>query len=279
MNSSSDSIRWKSSQTRRLLPIPGTPTSVTSCSAPAARAVERIVQQAHLELAADELGGAVVRDVDTQPRARRDRLPGRHRLRLALGGDALGRRGTRSRARSRDASPAPTRTPLTGAADCRRAAVLTTSPATSASPSAAFASSETSASPVLTAARISSPSSTSASRTASAARTARSGSSSCATGAPKTAITASPMNFSTVPPKRSSSSRARAWYGASVARTSSGSAFSERAVCPTRSTKTMLTTLRSSRAWPWAVSGEPHEAQNRASSGLSRPHVLQTITG
>ena len=40
------------------------------------------------------------------------------------------------------------------------------------------------------------------SRIASAARTARSGSSSCATGAPKSAITASPMNFSTVPPKR-----------------------------------------------------------------------------
>jgi len=33
-----------------------------------------------------------------------------------------------------------------------------------------------------------------------AARTARSASSSCAIGIPKTAITASPMNFSTVPP-------------------------------------------------------------------------------
>ena len=33
-----------------------------------------------------------------------------------------------------------------------------------------------------------------------AARTARSGSSSCAIGTPNTAITASPMNFSTVPP-------------------------------------------------------------------------------
>ena len=34
----------------------------------------------------------------------------------------------------------------------------------------------------------------------SAARTARSASSSCAVGVPQTAITASPMNFSTVPP-------------------------------------------------------------------------------
>ena len=39
-----------------------------------------------------------------------------------------------------------------------------------------------------------------ASTSSSAARTARSASSSCATGVPQTAITASPMNFSTVPP-------------------------------------------------------------------------------
>ena len=38
-------------------------------------------------------------------------------------------------------------------------------------------------------------------------------SSSCVTGAPNAAITASPMNFSTVPPYRSISSRRRAWYG------------------------------------------------------------------
>ena len=36
-----------------------------------------------------------------------------------------------------------------------------------------------------------------------AARTARNGSSSCRRGMPKTAITASPMYFSTVPPCRS----------------------------------------------------------------------------
>jgi hypothetical protein len=45
------------------------------------------------------------------------------------------------------------------------------------------------------------------SRIAKAARTSRSGSSSCATGAPKNATTSSPMNFSTVPPKRSSCDR------------------------------------------------------------------------
>ena len=48
--------------------------------------------------------------------------------------------------------------------------------------------------------RTSNPSSSTASTIASAARTARSGSSSCATGTPNAAITASPANFSTVPP-------------------------------------------------------------------------------
>jgi hypothetical protein len=42
------------------------------------------------------------------------------------------------------------------------------------------------------------------------ALTARSASSSCATGAPNTAITASPTNFSTVPPCPSTTSRNRA---------------------------------------------------------------------
>ena len=141
----------------------------------------------------------------------------------------------------------PGENPFTGAAACMRAAVLTTSPATIASPSAARAPRLTSASPVLTAIRTCSASCSCAqSRIASAARTARSGSSSWAVGAPKTAITASPMNFSTVPPWRSSSARTRAWYGESRPRTSSGSSRSACAVKPTRSTKTMVTVLRSS---------------------------------
>ena len=48
-------------------------------------------------------------------------------------------------------------------------------------------------------------------RTPNAALTARSASSPKATGAPKTAITASPMNFSTMPPTRWISSRTRLW--------------------------------------------------------------------
>ena len=59
---------------------------------------------------------------------------------------------------------------------------------------------------------------------------------------PKTAMTASPMNFSTVPPKRSSSRAYRAWYGWSRRRTSSGSIRSALAVKPTRSQKRHVTT-------------------------------------
>jgi hypothetical protein len=57
--------------------------------------------------------------------------------------------------------------------------------------------------PVLSPMRAWTPSSGSASRISAAARTARSASSSCAVGTPKTAMTASPMNFSTVPSCRS----------------------------------------------------------------------------
>ena len=64
------------------------------------------------------------------------------------------------------------------------------------------APSVTAASPVSTPARASmpGPSVRTASTSSSPARTARSASSSWAVGAPQTAITASPMNFSTVPP-------------------------------------------------------------------------------
>ena len=85
-----------------------------------------------------------------------------------------------------------------------RAAVLTMSPATMPSP---VAPTVTVASPVSTPARAcrsdtptSSPRAVTAATRSSAARTARSASSSVALCAPQTAITASPMNFSTTPP-------------------------------------------------------------------------------
>ena len=155
------------------------------------------------------------------------------------------RRSARSRARN---VASPTNTPSTGAADCRRAAVFTTSPATIPSPDCGSAPTRdqrlTRVDPDRT--WRSPPRSPTASWIARPARTARSASSSCATGAPNTAITASPMNFSTVPPKLSNTWRRVAWNGASVPRTSSTSSCSLRLVNPTRSANSTETTLRSS---------------------------------
>ena len=91
-----------------------------------------------------------------------------------------------------------------------RAATLTASPVTSRWP---LVPSDATTSPVLSPMRTASrtprsrsssaASDASAARASHAARTARTASSSCTSGTPKTAITASPMNFSTTPPWRS----------------------------------------------------------------------------
>ena len=150
-------------------------------------------------------------------------------------------------------APSPTTTPPGGATDCRREAVFTTSP-TTFSPICGPVASVTTASPVSTATRtwnarsgFARPSSPTRRWIASAARTARRGSSSCTAGTPNTPIAASPMNLSSVPPWRSISSTAIRWNGTRVPRTSSGSAWSERAVNPTRSANSTETTRRSSR--------------------------------
>ena len=101
----------------------------------------------------------------------------------------------------------PTSTPPGGAAVWNRAEVFTVSPVMrqSSGPLPMLATT----SPVLTPTRRRSaassrpsrgPSCSTAATSASPARTARSASSSRARGMPKTAITASPMNFSTRPP-------------------------------------------------------------------------------
>ena len=90
------------------------------------------------------------------------------------------------------------------AADCTREAVLTASPATMPCCSAPMV---TATSPVTIPTRIarsatpmSEPIAAIVLTSSRPARTARSASSSWAVGTPQTAITASPMNFSTVPP-------------------------------------------------------------------------------
>ena len=201
----------------------------------------------------------------------------------------------------------PTRTTPGGATDWRRDAVLTRSPATIAWPRPNAAGS-TAASPVRTAARSARASSPAfrprwrtASTRSSAVRTARSASSSWATGAPQTAMTASPMNFSTVPPYRSTISRATWKYPSRNSRTRSGSSPSLRAVKPTRSANRIETRRRSVTAGSAAgllpcaadragvamapaaavptppTAGVPHSEQNLAPGRLTAPQAGQLV--
>ncbi len=109
---------------------------------------------------------------------------------------------TRTASRTSCSVSSPSRISPGPAACSSRAATLTASPVTSVSPSPATTA------PVFTPMRGSRPRAWTTSRSSTAERTARSASSSVATGIPNTAITASPTNFSTVPPWRSSTTRA-----------------------------------------------------------------------
>ena len=112
-----------------------------------------------------------------------------------------------------------------------------------------------------------------------AARAARSASSSCSTGMPNTAMTASPMYFSTVPPCRSIAARIVSKYRDCTSRMDSGSSCSPSAVEPVTSQNTMETVLRTSRAGATGESGVEHAGQNAKSSGLSRPQFGQVSIG
>jgi len=111
-------------------------------------------------------------------------------------------------------------------------------------------------------------------RISAAARTARRASSSWTAGTPKTAITASPMNFSTVPPWRSRISFADANVRPRMRRIDSGSSRSPMAVEPVTSLKRIVTVLRTSRACPApgaAPSAAPQLPQKRKPSGFVPP--------
>ena len=176
------------------------------------------------------------------------------------------------------------------AAACTRAAVFTASPATIPSPTAPRF---TATSPVTTPHRAAKPatpasaprSATPATRS-SPARTARSASPSAATGVPHTAITASPMNFSTTPPYRPTTVRARSKYSDSSSRTASGSRASDNGVNPTRSQNSTEHTRRSATGPAAAgaktpglaatASAAPHSPQNFWPGELAVPHEAQT---
>jgi hypothetical protein len=162
------------------------------------------------------------------------------------------------------------------AAVCTRAAVLIVSPAIP-SPTTPTV---TATSPVTTPHRAASPgapvwapsSATPATRS-SPARTARSASPSVATGAPHTAITASPMNFSTIPPYRPITVRAIAKYSLSSSRTVSGSRDSDSGVNPTRSQNSTEHTRRSATGRPsdpaGGAAGDDEAATGRPAAATS----------
>jgi hypothetical protein len=100
---------------------------------------------------------------------------------------------------------------------------------------------------------------------------------SCTAGTPKTPTTASPMNFSTVPPCDSMALRARAAYEFRMRSTSSGSAASVMAVKLTRSQIRVLTTLRSSAISGGDAREAAHLGQKAKSSGASKPQEGQAI--
>ena len=143
--------------------------------------------------------------------------------------------------------------------DCTRAAVLTASPSAAYSTRLPAPIAPTTTGPVWTPTRTPNPSTShprSTSRAYSrsrrtirrAARTARSGSSSCAVGAPNSASTPSPARSLIVPPNDlDRADHARRSASPTISFSSSGSRRSASAVEPTRSANTAVTTRRSSR--------------------------------
>ena len=118
----------------------------------------------------------------------------------------------------------------------------------------------------------------SADRMSAAARTALSASSSWTWGTPKTAMTASPMNFSTVPPWRSIAACMAAKKRCMTSRRDSGSSASPIAVEPTTSQKTIVTVLRTTDRGSASTRGAAHSMQNFAPAGFSWPQLEQVST-
>ena len=208
---------------RRDLPTPAWPTIVTGAARPRARPA-RTGPRRRASSSSRPTSGA--EGAAPRPPCRRihpTRLPGGDRARPCPSAPAARARGSRSRFAVSRWVRSPTRIApdagrrlqprghVDGVADapCRHRRPGRRAPRRCSRPPAARARSRTGP-------RGRALSSAIAACIPKAARTARSGSSSCATGAPNTAITLSPMYLSTRPPKRSTS----------LARNASGSARS-----------------------------------------------------
>src|SRR5829696_8804395 len=262
-------IDARASATSRDFPTPASPRMVTSSHCTPARTRSHVSRSSASSCSRPTSGASWRRSGASPTRISRYAGTG-----FDFPFSASGSTGSTSAASAASASVgSPTNTSPGCAACSSRAATFTASPVASRS------SVPVTTSPVVTPIRPSSPSSGSASRISTAARNARSASSSRTTGTPNTAITASPMNFSTLPPCRSTIAFIRSKYRASSARSRSGSSISPRAVEPARSQNRTVTVLRCSCAWTApAASGEPHCSQNLAPSLFSCPQLAQIST-
>ena len=174
-----------------------------SGAALAAGGVQQLLRQSQVLVTANEcrLGCGSATGAPTAFADHPERQPRRHPFRLPLQNQWFRPARQAIDADTERWVPPRSDTAPGAAADCSRAAVLTMSPVTKPSSTALRTAT---ASPVWTPARACSatprddPSAPTRSMISSADRTARSASSSWATGVPQTAMTASPMNFSTV---------------------------------------------------------------------------------
>ena len=277
MTAARGEMALRSSRASRDLPMPATPVSVTIAgvrvamtSTNASRSAPSSAARPTSELRAPPRRTGL-RATSRQAATRSDlpfRRIGSTRSRRALP------RSSRSVIGPMRISPGP-------AADSRRWATLTGSPSVNGSPSGVVL---TAISPVFTPVWVTSRTShdaarsplrsSSAVRISSAARAARTTSSSCRTGTPNTAMTASPMNFSTVPPWRSMTPRISAKYRVITSWRASGSRRSPSAVKPLTSANTTVTVLRACRSPTAGVaSDDPQAKQNLAPSMAASPHL------
>src|SRR5438445_2544859 len=265
------------SSARRDLPIPGSPTTVTSTGRPVEVARPRLWSRMACSPARPTKG--IVR------RAERVLSPSTGKASIASSkpfARTRRRRPNETMVEVRAWVVRPARSCPGWAEDCSRAATFTTGPVTSTWPLGLRPSA---ASPDPIPIRTSSGSASPAAwprrraraRMARPARTARRASSSWTAGSPKTAITASPMNFSGRPRSASSSSAAAPKNWPRTSRARSASSLRPSPVESTMSAKRTVTILRSSvpTSGPTAA---PQFGQNRAPSGSGRPQTAHVMT-
>ena len=214
IRSGSSSMNVENSRSRRVLPTPGSPITLTSWGEPTRASWSRyssIFRKTCRSVAdSSALPTNVVRCCSRRSMPIRLRARNGRQIASASALPFTVTGGSSSNSKTADVAwwaVSPTTIVPVGATFCSRDAVFTTSPVT-LSPICGPWPNAITASPVLIPMRTASSkpgcsrfASSTSSRICRPARIARSGSSSWPTGAPNTPSTASPMNLSTVPPK------------------------------------------------------------------------------